>query len=55
MVPSTSTNSKLAVTQLLIALDVVRSDGDVSDAEIRALEALAAAVGLPAADVLSKL
>ena len=40
---------------LKIALDVVRSDGDISDAEIRALEALATAVGLPASDVLEKL
>lgn len=40
---------------LKIALDVVRSDGDISDAEIRALEALATAVGVPASDVLEKL
>lgn len=40
---------------LKIALDVVRSDGDISDAEVRALEALAKALGVPAADVLQKL
>lgn len=40
---------------LKIALDVVRSDGDISDPEVRALEALAKALGVPAADVLEKL
>lgn len=40
---------------LKIALDVVRADGDISESEVRALEALAKAVGLPAADVLGKL
>ena len=38
-----------------IALDVVRADGDISDSEVRALETLAQAVGLPASEVLSKL
>ncbi len=39
---------------LKLALDVVRADGAISDAEVRALETLAQAVGLPASDVLGE-
>ncbi len=39
---------------LKMALDVVRADGVISDAEVRALETLAQAVGLAASDVLGQ-
>lgn len=40
---------------LKLALDVVRANGTISNPEVRALEVLAKALGVPAADVLEKL